>query len=102
LSSFVVENARQEWAEGHRRLQADPARHDLLFFQVDVLLDELRRRIGENFTLAQLAELYAGAEAWSREALERSAAGPGWWETLATVEAAAFHLYSRAAIDYEP
>jgi len=30
------------------------------------------RRIGQSFTLAELADAYAGAEAWSREAVEET------------------------------
>jgi hypothetical protein len=54
------------------------------------------------FTLAQLAEAYAGAERWTRAAVEESGATSGWPVRLSMVEDAAFHLYSRGALDYEP
>ena len=99
-----VESARNQWDEGHRRLVAqarDPVRYDALLAQVDAVVDELRRRIGETFTLAQLAELYPDAERWSRTAAaERTASGTT--DALAIVEDAAFHLYARGAVDFEP
>lgn len=102
--SVAVEHARQEWEEGHRRLQAatgDPRLYRRLLDQVDVVTMELRRRVGQRFTLAQLAEAYAGADDWSREALTRESESPDLAHTT-TVEAAAFHLYSRGAVDYTP
>jgi hypothetical protein len=36
-----------------------------------------------------------------RDALSEQAA-PGWIRTLAVVEGAAFHIYSRGAVDYRP
>ena len=63
---------------------------------------QLRRRVGQWFTLAELAEAYSGAEVWSRDAVADRAPFPGWVQTLSIVEGAAFHLYSRGAIDYRP
>jgi hypothetical protein len=100
-----VEIARHEWEESYRRLQEearDPVARGELFAQVDVLTDELKRRVGQTFTLAELADAYAGAEAWSRAVVAEHAPIRGWPRTLAFVEGAAFHLYARGAIDYEP
>jgi hypothetical protein len=58
--------------------------------------------VGGTFTLAQLARAYAGSERWAREAVSERAPAPGWPRTLALVGDAAFHLYARAAVDYEP
>jgi hypothetical protein len=101
--STSVESARLEWDESHRRLGDEPGdrRHQLLE-QVDAVTDELRRRVGATFTLAELAAHYAGAERWSREAVEATEPPPGWPRTLALVEGAAFHLFSRGAVDYTP
>ncbi len=100
-----VVSARNEWEEGYRRLlsEADdaPAREQLLE-QVDVVTDELRKRLGSRFTLSELADTYYGSEAWAREVVEERAARPGWPRTLAMVGGAAFHLYARGAVDYEP
>jgi hypothetical protein len=64
--------------------------------------DELRRRIGQTFTVEQLAIAYDRADAWVRDAVSEHAATPGWPRTLALVEDAAFHLYQRGAVDYAP
>ena len=41
------------------------------------------------------------ADAWARDVLSEQAA-PDWPRTLALVEGAAFHLYSRGAVDFTP
>jgi hypothetical protein len=100
----TLEHARQEWELGHRRLQAtasDVGLHRRLLNQVEALTQELRRRVGQTFTLAELAEAYAGADAWGWEVLARTSR-PADLAHVATVEDAAFHLYSRGAVDYVP
>jgi hypothetical protein len=103
--SAVVEHARQEWEESSRRLESeasDRQRYERLMEQVDAVGAELRRRIGETFTLSELVDVYAGAEAWSRDAVAATSPPPGWMGTLALVEGAAFHRYARGAVDYVP
>lgn len=100
-----LDSARRDWEDGHRRLelafrnevQAEPLR-----LQRDVISAELRRRVGGTFTLAALAEAYAGSDAWARQAVHEHAATPGWARSVATVCDAAFHAYARAALDYAP
>ena len=95
--------ARHEWEEGHRRLEAertDRAHYRRLLQQVDVVTEELRRRIGGTFTLTELAGAYRDADAWARQALADRAPGPGWPRDLTLVLAAAFHAYQRGASDY--
>lgn len=97
---------RQQWEEGNRRLKSqasDPAYPQLLE-QLDVVTEELRKRVGERFTLAQLAEAYRAADQdhWLREAVEERTSAPGWVRQLAVVQDAAFHLYARGATDYSP
>ena len=101
----TVESARREWEEGSRRFQEaarDPARADLLHRQLDVVTEELRRRVGATFTLAQLADAYDGAERWLLGAVEERAPARGWARTATLAADAAFHAYSRGALDYEP
>jgi hypothetical protein len=101
----AVETARQEWEEGYRRFQEetrDPAHAERLHAQLQVVTDELRRRLGQSFTLDELARTYAEAERWVREAVEQHAPVPGWIRTLSLVEDTAFHLYQRGAVDYVP
>lgn len=106
VTEAEVESARRDWEDGHRRLldeaRGQPAAADRLHAQVDAVLAELRRRVGGTFTLRELAGAYAGAERWSRDVVAEHAPAPGWPRTHALVEAAAFHLYARAAQDYEP
>ena len=105
MSSIAVDNARQEWEESQRRLEAaahDRFRYERLLDQVEAVTDELRRRVGQTFTLAELVDVYADAESWTRDAIEENAPHPGWARTVSLVEDAAFHLYARGARDYEP
>ena len=105
VSAAEVESAMREWEEGHRRLEAearDPVRYERMRADVDAVVAELRRRVGETFTLAELARAFADAERWSRDAVAETATTTEWVRTLATVEGAAFHLYARGAVDYTP
>jgi hypothetical protein len=101
----ALEQTRREWKEGHRLFQQEvreTPRGEALLGELDAVLAELRRRVGGAFTLAELADAYATAESWSREAVAEAGPASGWPRRLATVTDAAFHLYSRGATDYEP
>ena len=94
---------RHEWADGHRRLEAergDPRRYRRLVEQVEALTDELRRRVGGTYTLAELAAAYRDADTWARQTIADRAPGPGWPRDLALVLAAAFYAYQRGTSDY--
>ena len=101
-----VEVARQEWEEGSRRLEeaarGDARRYRQLVSWLDLLRDELRKRMGQTYTLRELVEAYAESERWAREVVEEHAPAPGWARDLTLVLAAAFDSYQRGAIDYEP
>jgi hypothetical protein len=100
-----LESARRDWETGWRRLQEesqDRIAADRLNRQVEIVTDELRRRVGATFTLAELASAYSDADTWAREAVAEHAPTPGWPRTLAVVLDAAFHLYARGALDYVP
>ncbi|MGH2972856.1 MAG: hypothetical protein ACRDNM_11220 [Gaiellaceae bacterium] len=99
----ALELVRHEWADGSRRLEderGDRNRYRRLLDQVGVVNDELRRRVGGTFTLAELAAAYRDADAWARQAVADRAPGPGWPRDLSLVLAAAFHAYQRGAADY--
>ena len=101
----TVEVARQEWQEGSRRLEDardDRRRYRQLLELLELVLDELRKRVGQTYTLAQLAAAYGESEGWAREVLEERATAPGWPRDLTLVLGAAFDAYQRGAIDYEP
>lgn len=103
--SAQLESARRDWEEGHRRLVAaarDAASREQLHRQVEAVTDELRKRVGATFTLAELARAYARSEDWAREAIAERAATPGWLRNVSVVSDAAFHLYARGALDYNP
>jgi hypothetical protein len=98
MSAVAVEHARQQWEEGHRRLQSyssDRALFLQLHAQVRVVVDELNRRVGQTFTIAELADAYRESDRWLHEVL-----GPAAHVSL--VQDAAFHLYARGAVDYTP
>jgi hypothetical protein len=100
-----VEVAKQEWEEGTRRFEAareDQRRYRQLLELLDLLLDELRKRIGQTYTLTELVAVYGESERWAREVLDERATVPGWPRDLTVVLAAAFDAYQRGATDYEP
>ena len=100
-----IETTRAEWAGGSRQLEearVDRRRYEAMQAQVDAIVDELRRRVGQTFTLAELVRAYADADRWARETVSERAPSPGWPRDLALVQAAAFHQYERGALDYEP
>jgi hypothetical protein len=102
---IALDQTRREWELGHRRFQQDvreAPRSEALLEELEAVTAALRRRVGQSFTLTELADAYASAEVWSREAVEETEPASGWPQRLSTVTDAAFHLYSRGAVDYEP
>ena len=102
---IALDTVRQEWEEGHRRFEQaleDPTARERLLTQLEVVTDELRKRIGQTFTLDDLARAYGAADRWVREAVDERAGTPGWPRTLSLVQDAAFYLYQRGAVDYAP
>jgi hypothetical protein len=100
-----IEVTRQEWEEGSRRLEAareDGRRYRELLGLLELLLDELRKRIGQTYTLGELVAAYRESDRWAREVLEERAETPGWPRDLTIVLAAAFDAYQRGAADYKP
>jgi hypothetical protein len=100
-----LELMRQQWSDGDRRVEAarsEPARHARLTGQVDLMMGELRRRVGRPFTLDDLGRVYERTDDWAllvlADALPEDAPPP----EAATVADAAFHRYARGALDYAP
>jgi len=101
----TVASARREWEEGSRRFfeaARDPVRAEALHRQFDAVTEELRRRVGGSFTLAELVASYDGAERWLLLAVGERAPSKGWTRTATLAADAAFHAYSRGAQDYVP
>jgi hypothetical protein len=96
--------ARHQWEEGRRavgRARSDRAEDAALTRRIDAIIAELTRRIGQTFTLAELAALYQASDRWVLETIDDAFPdeGPG---DVSTAADAAFDLYSRRASDYEP
>ena len=106
-AGVMLETARYQWEEGRRRLEehgSETARYRHLMLLVDAVTDELRRRVGGTFTLAELALVYDRAEDWVREVVIDATplkARAGLKDT-ALVQDAAFSRYARGASDYVP
>ena len=101
----TVGSARHEWEEGQRRFESealDPSRVEALHAQRDAVVEELRRRVGSTFTLAELAAVYADSDRWLAEVVEERSPSRGWARTVSVAGDAAFHAYSRQALDYAP
>lgn len=99
MSAF--DNAIHQWQRGERRLaQAPPERARLLAQVTDVLVAELRRRLGGRFSAEELAELYGRGTAWCLQlAMDTAPADPWAWDSGIVVDAA-FARYLREAVDY--
>ena len=102
-----VANARLQWDEGLRRFDAargDGARYRALATLVEAVQDELRRRVGQTFSLADLADAYEGSEDWVRDVVVEAAAdrSPAGLRDSALVGDTAFGMYARGATDYRP
>ena len=54
----------------HRGAARRPRRYRELLGQVELVLGELRKRVGQTFTLDELAAAYDGADDWARDALD--------------------------------
>lgn len=103
MSTDATTLVRQEWEDGHRRLEGergDRRRYETLLRQIEIVTEELRKQVGQTYTLGQLADAYRDAERWARQAVEGRAPSAGWPRDLALVLAAAFHAYQRGATDY--
>ena len=100
----AVAAARFSWDEGLARMsQPAPvavgrARRRI----VAAVADELRRRVGVTFTLAELARAYDEAPTWYLDLAARVAPRePDAWDPAVALDAA-FASYSRQAADARP
>jgi hypothetical protein len=89
---YPVRNALFQWDDGSRRVQAlDHGRaRQRLERRVDLVLDELRRRLGSTFTLEELADFYGDGTPWA----DSLSGGESW------LVDAAFQKYAREAKNY--
>ena len=93
------EVAAFSWDEGLRRLESDPALAPARHGIVAAVHDELRRRVGHDFSRDDLARAYGEAGDWYLDLASRVAPRlPAAWEPAVTLDAA-FALYGRRARD---
>jgi hypothetical protein len=95
------ETALYQWQQGERRLARTPAeRRPLQERIVEVLVGELRRRLGGRFSTQELVELYEAGTAWCLQLAMKLAPEEPWaWEAGVVVDAA-FARYLREAADF--
>ena len=103
----VLDSARHQWGEGARRLEAerpDDVRYAQLCDLVDAVTAELRRRVGQHFTLTELAGVHGGAEDWVRDVVRDATPAKArvGIRDVALVQDAAFGAYARGALDWSP
>lgn len=95
--AYALENAMTQWQDGERRLREAPDLEQRdLERAVEVVLDELRRRLGSTFLVDELASLYSEGTDWAEDLAQRRSAGT---DTTAVVDAA-FGRYARGAADF--
>jgi hypothetical protein len=90
------------WQDGLRRLaEAEPGDRPLLDRVVEALVAELRRRLGGQFSVQELARLYAeqGTDWCFQIAIRLAPGNPSAWD-MPTVAGSAFARYAREASDY--
>lgn len=90
--AYALENAISQWHEGESRVREVPS----LDSAVGAVLDELRRRLGSKFEIAELAALYAQDPDWASELARSRSAGAD----VVHVVDAAFCRYAREAADF--
>jgi hypothetical protein len=104
VNEHGVQLAREDWRNGERiveRILADPARAPIATSLMRQLQRELRRRLGQTYTLAALVAVYEGADRWGREAAQRVAPGVAWAQDSAFADAACARA-ARNARDWKP
>jgi hypothetical protein len=101
VTDAAVASARFAWEEGLARLDepAPPAVARARRRVMEAVHDELRRRVGATFTLADLARAYGEASSWYLDLAARVAPRePASWDPAVTLDAA-FGTYMRQATD---
>jgi hypothetical protein len=99
MASFPA--VEQQWWEGARRAAAAPPdQAPAVDHVVDVLVAELRRRLGSTFTVDELVDLYDAGTGWCLDVAFAEAPGAPWaWDARTTADAA-FARYVREARDF--
>jgi len=104
VSEHSVRLAREDWRNGERaveRVLADPARAPIATSVLLELQRELRRRLGQTYSLAALVAVYDDADRWARAAARRVAPETAWAQDGIFADAACARA-ARAARDWTP
>jgi hypothetical protein len=104
VSELSVRLAREDWRAGERtveRVIADPKRAPIARSVLMELERELRRRLGQTYTLAALVRVYDDADRWARTAAQRAAPDVAWAQDSAFADAACARA-ARNARDWKP
>jgi hypothetical protein len=95
----AVVSAMADWEDGVRRLREPGPLRGPREVVAGAVQDELRRRVGVTFTLADLARAYASASDWYLDLARRVAPlAPGAWDPAVALDGA-FGDYARHASD---
>lgn len=99
-----VDLARMQWAEGERRLavlgdELPARRRRVIEAVVDEIAAELARRMGQAFTLADLADEYDRSAGWALDVAQRATRDVAAHD-LSVVQDAAFSRFQRNAMDF--
>jgi hypothetical protein len=104
VSELSVRLAREDWRNGERsveRVLADPMRAPIATSVLLELQRELRRRLGQTYSLAALVAVYGEADRWARSAAQRVAPGVAWAQDGIFADAACARA-ARSARDWTP
>ena len=102
MSSPAVQLAMMDWEQGARRLEAlevGPKREAVYRQVVEEIGAELARRMGQTYTLAELAAEYEASPPWCGFIAQRTT-DQVWAHDLSIVADAAFARVARWATDY--
>ncbi len=101
--SFAIDTAVLQWEEGYRSIEAARSggpEARALGRAVVAVQEELRKRLGSTFTVAELASLYREGTDWALDLAMRAAATETPPIDSSAVVDAAFYLYMREAADF--
>jgi hypothetical protein len=87
--SYALENALFQWEEAEHRIRAaEPAERARFERLAARVVDGLRQRLGSEFTIQELSDLYGSEPDWTQDAIPSLAVD------------AAFARYAREAADF--
>jgi hypothetical protein len=101
--SFAIDTAVLQWEEGYRSIEgARTGRPEgrALGRAVMAVQEELRKRLGSTFTVAELASFYRESADWALDLAMRAAATEAPPIDSSAAVDAAFYLYMREAADF--